>query len=71
MDIFYSIADFFVKGGAFMVPILIVGAAGLAIVIERYITLTRSIVTNRSAWNRVEPALTSGDFDKADRKSVV
>ena len=65
MDIFYSIVNFFVKGGVFMVPILAVGAAGLAIVIERYVTLTRSIISNRSAWNRVEPALTSGDFDKA------
>lgn len=65
MDIFYSIVNFFVKGGIFMVPILLVGAAAAAIVIERYVTLTRSIVGNRGAWNRVEAALTSGDFDKA------
>ncbi len=65
MDIFYTIVDFFVKGGAFMVPILIVGAAAVAIVIERYVTLTRSIMGNRSAWNKVEPELTHGNFDKA------
>lgn len=65
MDIFYSIVDFFVKGGAFMVPILLVGAAGAAIAIERYVTLTRLIIGNRSAWTQVEPALTSGDFDNA------
>ena len=65
MDIFYSIVNFFVKGGAFMVPILIVGAAAAAIVIERYVTLTRLIIGNRSAWSSVEPALTNGDFDSA------
>src|SRR5258706_4036970 len=48
-----------------MLPILLVGAAGAAIAIERYITLTRMIVGNRSAWNKVEPILTSGNFDKA------
>ena len=41
MDIFYSIVGFFSKGGAFMFPILVVAAAGAAIAIERYITLTR------------------------------
>ena len=30
MDIFYSIMGFFIKGGAFMVPILVVGADILA-----------------------------------------
>lgn len=65
MDIFYSIVDFFVKGGVFMVPILLVGAAATAIVIERYVTLARLIISNRSAWNKIEPALTSGDFDNA------
>ena len=65
MDIFYTVVDFFVAGGAFMVPILIVGAAATAIALERYVTLTRSIAANRNAWNRVEPAITSGDFEKA------
>lgn len=65
MDIFYSIVNFFVKGGAFMFPILLVAAVGAAIAIERYITLTKLVISNRSAWNRVEPALTNGDFDKA------
>lgn len=65
MDIFYSIVNFFVRGGAFMFPILFVAAVGAAIAIERYITLTRLRVANRSAWARVEPSLTSGDFDAA------
>jgi len=65
MNIFYTIAEFFTKGGAFMIPILIVGAAATAIVVERYITLTRQIVSNRRAWQQVEPAITDGDFEKA------
>jgi len=65
VDIFYTIVDFFVKGGAFMLPILLVGGAAAAISIERYVTLTRLIISNRKAWNNVEPALTSGDFDNA------
>ena len=65
MDIFYSIVNFFVQGGAFMYPILLVAAVGAAIAVERYITLTRLGAKNRSAWARVEPALLKGEFDKA------
>ena len=65
MDIFYSIVKFFVEGGPFMLPILLVGAVGTAIAVERYFSLTRMSVRNRNVWNQVEPALTSGDFDKA------
>ena len=65
MDIFYSIVKFFVQGGAFMYPILLVAAVGTAIAVERYVTLTRLGVKNRSAWARVEPALLKGEFDKA------
>ena len=65
MDIFYSIVKFFVQGGPFMFPILLVAAVGTAIAVERYITLTRLGAKNRSAWARVEPALLKGEFDKA------
>ena len=64
MDIFYSFVNFFVQGGAFMYPILLVAAVGAAITIERYITLTRQAARNRAAWARVEPALIKGEFDK-------
>jgi biopolymer transport protein ExbB len=65
VDIFYSIVNFFVRGGAFMFPILLVAAVGAAIAIERYVTLTRVGARNRAAWARVEPALLRGEFDKA------
>jgi biopolymer transport protein ExbB len=65
MDIFYPIVKFFTAGGAFMFPILLAAAVAIAITVERYITLTRLSMRNRGAWGRVEPALASGDFEKA------
>ena len=65
MDFFYSIVSFFGSGGIFMYPILIVFAFGVAIAVERYVTL--SIVTNknRAVWEKVQPLLTEGQFDEA------
>jgi biopolymer transport protein ExbB len=65
MDFAYSIVGFFVAGGPFMYPILIVFAVGAAIAIERYVTLTLITARNQSAWSRVQPVLATGDFDKA------
>jgi biopolymer transport protein ExbB len=69
VNIFQSIVSFFVKGGAFMVPILVVGALALAIVVERYITLTRLVISNRKAWKAVEPSLMNSDFETAREKT--
>ena len=65
MDFFYSIVGFFSTGGAFMYPILMVFAVGVAIAVERYITLT--IVTNKNqhVWDKVQPVLSEGDFEAA------
>jgi biopolymer transport protein ExbB len=65
MDFFYSVIGFFVTGGPFMYPILLVFAFGAAIAIERYITLSLVTIKNQSAWSKVQPALRNGDFDKA------
>lgn len=65
MDIFYTIVNFFVQGGAFMYPILVVAAVGAAIAVERYVTLKRTGAKNRAAWAQVEPLLMRGDFEKA------
>jgi len=62
---FYSVVRFFVSGGPFMYPILIVLAVGIAIAIERYITLTRVKRRNDDMWSRLQPALVKGDFEKA------
>ena len=65
MDFFYSIVGFFSTGGLFMYPILMVFAVGVAIAVERYITL--SIVTNKNqvVWDKVQPLLSEGNFDEA------
>jgi len=65
MDFVYGIVRFFQAGGIFMLPILLVGAAGAAIAIERYITLSMVEVRNRNVWERIQPLLAQGDFDKA------
>jgi biopolymer transport protein ExbB len=65
MGSFYSIIGFFVTGGPFMYPILVVFAVGLAIAIERYVTLTRVTAHNQSVWSKIQPALAEGDFDRA------
>jgi biopolymer transport protein ExbB len=65
MDFLYSIVGFFVTGGPFMYPILIVFAVGAAIAVERYVTLTLVTTKNQSVWSRVQPALVNGDFETA------
>ena len=65
MDLIYSIVGFFVTGGPFMYPILIVFAVGAAIAVERYVTLTRVTAKNEKAWTQVQPALMEGNFQEA------
>ena len=65
MDTFYTFVGFFVTGGPFMYPILIVFAVGAAIAIERYITLSKVTQRNQSSWGKLQPVLNKGDFDKA------
>jgi biopolymer transport protein ExbB len=65
MEFVNTIVRFFEAGGAMMFPILVVGAVGAAIMVERYVTLTLVKARNQSVWKQLEPALQSGDFDKA------
>ena len=65
MEFLYSIVKFFTAGGAFMIPIVLVGAVAVAITIERYVTLAIMAARNRRTWTQVETVLTSGEFDKA------
>jgi len=65
MEFFYSIVGFFMTGGPFMYPILLVFAVGAALAIERYVTLTTVTAKNQSAWSRVQPVLMNGNFDEA------
>jgi len=65
MGVIDKIVSFFVEGGFWMYPILLAGAVGLAIGIERYIKLTRVEVANRKMWDKLHPVLVEADFDSA------
>ncbi len=65
MGSLYSIVEFFVTGGPFMYPILIVFAVGAAIAVERYVTLSLMTAKNQTAWKNVQPLLMEGQFEEA------
>jgi len=65
MDFFYSIVGFFSSGGVFMYPILVVFAVGVAIAVERYVTLTLVTNKNQAVWDKVQPLLAKGEFEAA------
>jgi len=65
MNLFYSIVGFFSSGGLFMYPILLVFAIGVAIALERYITLSMVTNKNQVVWDKVQPLLANGEFDEA------
>ena len=65
MDFFYSIVAFFTSGGLFMYPILLVFAIGVAVAVERYVTLTLVRNKNQVVWDKVQPLLANGEFDEA------
>ena len=65
MDFFYTLVSFFSSGGIFMFPILLVFAFGVAIAVERYITLALVTRKNQAVWDRVQPLLADGNFDEA------
>lgn len=60
-----AVVSFFSGGGFWMYPILLVGALGAAISIERFVTLSRIETANRKMWNELQPVINQGDFDKA------
>ena len=60
-----SIVNFFNDGGAFMYPIMLVLALGLAISIERYLYLTVVRANNRKSLKQILNILQSGDMQKA------
>jgi len=62
---FNSIVSFFQEGGAFMYPIMVVLAIGLAIALERYIYLTVSKASNRRMMSKIMPLLQRGDYKQA------
>jgi biopolymer transport protein ExbB len=62
---FNSMVEFFLDGGLFMYPILLVFVAGMAITVERWFQLNRIRSVNRKMWDVLHPVLVKGEFDKA------
>lgn len=60
-----SIIQFFQNGGAFMYPIVIVLAVGIAIAVERFLFLQKTESSNRKVWNEITPLLEHGKFRQA------
>ncbi|MCY0965612.1 MotA/TolQ/ExbB proton channel family protein [Parathalassolituus penaei] len=60
-----SIIRFFQEGGAFMYPIAVVMAIGLAIAIERLLYLSRERSANRNTFEEILPMLESRDMRAA------
>jgi len=65
MNYVSSAIKFLAAGGIWVIPILVVGAAGLGLVFERYFVLIRSVRANRRTWDLIQPLLHAGDFAKA------
>jgi biopolymer transport protein ExbB/TolQ len=62
-----EIVKFFQSGGAFMYPILLVFALGVAIAVERLLYITKTQGTTSKIWKQLVPMLTARDFDRATK----
>ncbi len=65
MDVMTTIVRFLQEGGAFMYPIILILALGLAIAVERYLYLTSVKNRNMKVWQALIPQLKAGAYDKA------
>ena len=57
--------DYFIQGGAFMWPILLLLIIGLAVSIERFWTLTRASINTRRFLSKIKLALEEGGVEGA------
>lgn len=62
-----ELIQFFQAGGAYMYPILLVMAIGLAIAIERFIYLTRTKASITLLWKKIMPMLKANDHGRAQQ----
>ena len=65
MNVFSTFVGFFQNGGAFMYPIVVVLALGLAISVERYLFLSKTSLSNRLMWKKITPFIKAGKFAEA------
>lgn len=67
MEFYSSVTSFFQSGGAFMYPIALVLAVGIAIAVERWLFLKKSLFTNQRAYSELLPLLRSHNFEKVQQ----
>jgi biopolymer transport protein ExbB/TolQ len=61
---FDIIIGFLQDGGAFIFPIALVLVIGLAITLERWLYLTKTLNANKKALREIQPALKAGQLNK-------
>jgi len=64
MEVINVIIRFIQDGGAFMYPIMITLALGIAIAVERYLYLVTVSVQNRRAWEKIQPLMLQGKINR-------
>lgn len=64
LDTYNTMTKFFQEGGAFMYPIALVLALGIAISFERWAYLTRERIRNSKAFDSFLPLLRTTDLEK-------
>src|SRR5690606_39795784 len=62
-----ELVKFFQSGGAFMYPILVVMALGLAIALDRLFYLSRTGKATNKIWKQINPMLKANDFGRAQQ----
>jgi biopolymer transport protein ExbB len=67
MDIVNTIVNFFKEGGFFMYPVLLVASLGTAVVIERFIYISRAMVNGEPLWQQIQKHLAAHRVDDAIR----
>jgi biopolymer transport protein ExbB len=60
-----EVIKFFQAGGAFMYPILVVLALGIAIAIERFLYITNTMRKTNRVWEQLVPMLKANDHARA------
>lgn len=64
MEIINVLIRFIQDGGAFMYPIMVTLALGLAIAIERYLYLVTVKIQNKRAWEKIQPLMLQGKINR-------
>ena len=64
MELINNLAHFFQTGGMFMLPIVLVLSAGVAIGLERWLYLRRAERDTHRLWSELAPMLQAGDLTR-------